>query len=145
MKHFPKKNFKKYGLEMSFFCKGALFRGMGGPPVLEKLARHLPRQGRGFVRPPICPTPPIISSSYGGASGGPLTDCWHQMNSYLQYILFPLEMSFVLLIFQTHFSLCWETISEVKLVLDRDAVFFKVLKLASKSLPARSQLFWRPK
>ena len=39
-----------------FFCKGALFRGKGGPPVLEKPAWHLPRQGRGFVRPPVCPT-----------------------------------------------------------------------------------------
>ena len=48
------------------FCKGALFRGKGGPPVLEQPAQHLPRQGRGFVRPPICPTPPAISSSYGG-------------------------------------------------------------------------------
>ena len=38
---------------LSFFCKGALFRGKGGPPVLEKPARHLPRQGRGFVRPPL--------------------------------------------------------------------------------------------
>ena len=28
----------------NFFCKGALFRGKGGPPVLEKPARHLPRQ-----------------------------------------------------------------------------------------------------
>ena len=35
------------------FCKGALFRGKGGPPVLEKPARHLPHQGRGFVRPPV--------------------------------------------------------------------------------------------
>ena len=38
---------------LQFFCKGALFRGKGGPPVLEKPARHLPRQGRGFVRPPV--------------------------------------------------------------------------------------------
>ena len=68
------------------FCKGALFRGKGGPPVLEKPARHLPRQGRGFVRPPVCPTPPAISSPYGRASGGQLTDCWHQMSSYVQYI-----------------------------------------------------------
>ena len=30
-----------------FFCKGALFRGKGGPPVIEKRARHLPRQRRG--------------------------------------------------------------------------------------------------
>ena len=57
-----------------FFCKGALFRGKGGPPVLEKPAMHLPRQGRGFVRPPICPTPPAINSPYGRASGGQLTD-----------------------------------------------------------------------
>ena len=44
--------------------------------------------GAGFVRPPVCPTPPTISSSYGGASGGQLTDCWHQMSSCVQYILF---------------------------------------------------------
>ena len=75
-------------VRISFFCKGALFRGKGGPPVLEKPAQHLPRQGRGFVRPPVCPTPPTISSSYGGPSGGQLTDCWHQMSSYDQYILF---------------------------------------------------------
>ena len=36
-----------------FFCKGALFRGKGGPPVLEQPARHLPRQGRGLIRPPV--------------------------------------------------------------------------------------------
>ena len=71
-----------------FFCVGALFRGKGGPPVLEKPARHLPRQGQGFVRPPVCPTPPTISSTYGGASGGQLTDCCHQMSSYGQCILF---------------------------------------------------------
>ena len=64
-----------------FFCKGALFWGKGGSPVLEKPTRHLPRQGRGFVRPSICPTPPAISSPYGRASGGQLTDCWHQMSS----------------------------------------------------------------
>ena len=62
-----------------FFVKGALFRGKEGPPVLEKPARHLPPQGRGFVRPPVCPTPPTIRR----ASGGQLTDCWHQMSSYL--------------------------------------------------------------
>ena len=73
---------------LAFFCKGALFRGKGGSPVLEKPARHLPRQGQGFVRPPVCPTPPAISSSYGGASGGQLTDCWHQMSNYVQCILF---------------------------------------------------------
>ena len=38
---------------MFLFCKGALFQGKGGPPVLEKPARHLPRQGRGFARPPV--------------------------------------------------------------------------------------------
>ena len=38
---------------VAFFCKGALFRGKGGPLVFEKPARHLPRQGRGFVRPPV--------------------------------------------------------------------------------------------
>ena len=43
--------------------------------------------GRGFVRPPVCPTPPAICSSYRGASWGQLTDCWHQMSSYDQYIL----------------------------------------------------------
>ena len=53
-----------------FFCKGALFQGKGGPPVLEQPVRHLPRLGRGFVRPPICPTPPAISSSYGGSVRG---------------------------------------------------------------------------
>ena len=105
-------------LPTHFFCKGALFRGKGGPPVLEEPARHLPRQGRGFVRPPICPTPPAISSfkarqahqcyknrldivharggglldtpvrptspaissTYEGASGGQLIDCWHHLN-----------------------------------------------------------------
>ena len=54
----------------SFFVKGDLFQDKGGPPVLDKPARHLPRQGRGFVRPPVCPTPPALSSFYGGASGG---------------------------------------------------------------------------
>ena len=37
------------------FCQGALFRGKGGPPVFEYPAQHLPRQGRGFIRPPIQP------------------------------------------------------------------------------------------
>ena len=35
------------------FLQGALFRGKGSPPVLEEPARHRPRQGRGFVRPPV--------------------------------------------------------------------------------------------
>ena len=39
-------------IELDFFCKGALFRGKGGPPVLEKAARHLPRQGRGLLDHP---------------------------------------------------------------------------------------------
>ena len=70
-----------------FFVKGALFRGKGGPPVLEEPARHRPRQGQGFVRPPVCPTPPPISSTYGRASGSQLTDCWHQISSCGQCIL----------------------------------------------------------
>ena len=38
-----------------FFCYGVvLFRGKGeGPLILEQPAWHLPRQGRGFIRPPI--------------------------------------------------------------------------------------------
>ena len=43
----------RFSISIELFCKGALFRGKGGPPVLEKPARHLPRQGRGFVRPPV--------------------------------------------------------------------------------------------
>ena len=62
-----------------FFVKGALFWGKGGPPVLEEPARHCPRQGRGFVGSPVCPTPPAISSACGWVPGGQLTDCWHQM------------------------------------------------------------------
>ena len=58
-------------LGLLFFCIGALFRCKGGPPVLEEPAWHLPRQGQGFVRPLVCPTPPAIR----GASGGQLTDC----------------------------------------------------------------------
>ena len=38
----------RLSVQYIFFCKGALFRGKEGPPVLEKPARHLPRQGRGF-------------------------------------------------------------------------------------------------
>ena len=38
-----------------FFVKGALYRGKGGPTVLDKPAQHLPRQGRGFISPPACP------------------------------------------------------------------------------------------
>ena len=81
-------NFRSPPLILSFFDRGALFRGNRGPPVLKQPARHLSRQGRGFVRPPVCPTPAAFSSAYGGASGGQLTDCWHQMSSYGQYILF---------------------------------------------------------
>ena len=36
-----------------FFVKGALFRVKGSSPILEEPARHRPRQGRGFVRPPV--------------------------------------------------------------------------------------------
>ena len=61
------------------FFKGALLRGKEGPPVLEQPARHLPRQVRGFVRPLVCPTPPTISSTYRGVSGGQLT----QVDVYL--------------------------------------------------------------
>ena len=50
-----------------FFLTGALFRGLGGPPVFEKPARHCPRLGRGFIRPPVCPLSPSICSPYGGA------------------------------------------------------------------------------
>ena len=60
-----------------FFVKGALFRCKGGPPVLEEPARHILHQGRGFVRPPVCPTPPAVRSAYGGQ----LTDCWHRISS----------------------------------------------------------------
>ena len=35
---------------------GTVFRGKGGPPLLEELAQHLPLQGWGFIRPPLCPT-----------------------------------------------------------------------------------------
>ena len=35
------------GISWYFFVIGALFRGKGGPPVLDKPARRLPRQGRG--------------------------------------------------------------------------------------------------
>ena len=52
-----------------FFRHGALFRGLGDPPVFEKPARYCPRPGRGFIRPPICPMSPSICSPYGGASG----------------------------------------------------------------------------
>ena len=63
---------------------------MGKKPISSSISisRHLPRQGRGFVKPPVCPTPPAIHSSYGGASGGQFTDCWHPMSSYGRYILF---------------------------------------------------------
>ena len=70
------------------FCKCTLFRGKGGPLVLEKLAWHLPRQGRGFVRLSVCPTPTAVSSFYVEHQRGQLTDWWHQMSSYDQYTLF---------------------------------------------------------
>ena len=41
------------------FCKGALFRGKGGPPVLEKPARHLP----GLLDHPYMFCPCLIKKS----------------------------------------------------------------------------------
>ena len=74
-----------------FFEKGTLFRGKGGPPVLEQPVWHLPRQGRRFVRPPVCPTPPTIGSTYRGASGGQVKDCWHLI--FRLFIAFHLSVS----------------------------------------------------
>ena len=64
-----------------------LFWGKGSPLVSERQARHLSRQGRGFVRPPVCPTasdPPTeerqeVNSKTAGI----------KMSSCVQYILFP--------------------------------------------------------
>ena len=53
----------------------------------NRLGIFRPRGG-GFVRLPVCPTPPIFSSTYGGALVGQLTDRWHQMSNCDQYILF---------------------------------------------------------
>ena len=55
-----------------FLSTAPSFEAKGGPPVFKKPARHLPRQGRVFIRPPIWPMPPTISSTYGGESGGQL-------------------------------------------------------------------------
>ena len=52
-----------------FFWQGALFQGLGDPPVFEKPAWYWLRQGLGFIRPPLCPMSPTICSPYGGASG----------------------------------------------------------------------------
>ena len=73
-------------ISFTFFVKGALFWGEGGPPVLKQPARHLPRLGRGFVSPPVCPTSPAFSSAYGGASGDQFRDCWCQMISYISHL-----------------------------------------------------------
>ena len=64
-----------------FFVKSTLFRGKGGPSLLEEPAPHHPHQRQGIVRPNVCPTAPAISSTYEGASGDQLTDCWHQMSN----------------------------------------------------------------
>ena len=71
-----------------FFWKRHPLLRQGTPTSIRKTGSASSEPGRGFVRPPVSPTPPTISSTYGGASGDQLTDCWHQMNSYGQCILF---------------------------------------------------------
>ena len=77
-----------------FSCGRRPLSRQGRPAGIRKTGLASLRQGRGFFRPPVCPTPPAISSPYGGASGGQLTNCWHQMSSYDQYIIFPCFLSF---------------------------------------------------
>ena len=68
-----------------FFEKGTLFWEQGRSTGIRITGSAFSVPGAGFVRPSVCPT---ISSTYGWASGGQLTDCLHQMSSYDQYILF---------------------------------------------------------
>ena len=76
--------------DYAIFWNGALFRGRGGPRVFEKPARHLPRQGRGFVRPPMCPMLPTGCSR----PEGHLMNYYHQMKSCVQYTLCPKTVLF---------------------------------------------------
>ena len=73
-------------LSSILFWHGVLFQGKGGPPVFEKQAQHLPRPGRGFVRPPVCPKSPTVCSPYGIASGGHLTNYLHQMSNFTTWV-----------------------------------------------------------
>ena len=78
-----------FEIELSFFAKGALFQGKGGPPVLEELAQHRPLQEAVFLDQLYAPSHPPSAPPTGGASGGQLTDFWHQVSSCGQYIICP--------------------------------------------------------
>ena len=72
----------------SFLKRHPLSR-QGRPTGVRITSSASSTPGRGFVKPPLCRTPPTISSAYGGVSRGQLTDCQHQMSSYVQYTLSP--------------------------------------------------------
>ena len=52
-----------------FFYKAPSFEAREARRYLEQPAWHLPRQGRGFIRPPVRPMSPSINYPYGEASG----------------------------------------------------------------------------
>ena len=59
--------------------------------VLEEVARHRSHQGQGFIRSPMCPTPPPFCSAYGGSDQGVMVmNCWHQKSNCVLCIQSPI-------------------------------------------------------
>ena len=71
---------------VALFCSRPLLR-QGRPTVLEEPTRHLSRQGRGFIRPPMFPTPPrFLLCLRGSGQGVMFINCWHQMSNRVLWI-----------------------------------------------------------
>ena len=74
------------GPSASFFVKAPSFKAREAHRYLIKWLGIFSVRGGDLLDQPYAP--PAINSTYGGASRGQLIDCWHQMSSYVQYVLY---------------------------------------------------------